>query len=108
MTEAWFSPEAARSLAFLALLAVVAGLEPIARRGRGRIIVTGVYAACIVLGVGLMLAGGVALLAGQPAYVWRPLAFAGFMVALPLTFGFREMTHIYRDAEVRKTVAADL
>ena len=108
MTEAWFSPEAARSLAFLALLAVVAGLEPIARRGRGRIIVTGVYAACIVLGVGLMVAGGVAILAGQPAYVWRPLAFAGFMVTLPLTFGFRELKRIYREVELRRTVASDL
>jgi hypothetical protein len=61
MTEAWFSPEAARSLAFLALLAVVAGFEPLARRGRGRIVVTGVYGSCIVLGVVLMVAGGVAV-----------------------------------------------
>jgi hypothetical protein len=45
---------------------------------------------------------------GQPAYVWRPLAFAGFMVTLPLTFGFREMQRVYREAELRKTVASDL
>ena len=108
MTEAWFSPEAARSLAFLSLLAVLAGLEPIARRGHARMLVTGIYGASIALGVGLMVAAGAAVLNGQPAYVWRPLALSGFLVTAPLTFGFREMQRIYREAELRKTVASDL
>jgi hypothetical protein len=108
MTEAWFSPEAARSLAFLSLFAVLAALDPLARRGRARILVTGLYGASIAVGAALMIAGIIAALTGQPAHVWRPLAFAGFVVTLPLTFGFREMQRIYREAELRRTVASDL
>ena len=108
MTDAWFAPEAARSLAFLSLLAVAAVLEPVARQGRARAIVLTIYGACVALGVAFFAAGGVAVLAGQPAYVSRPLLLVGFVVTIPFIGGFIEMQKEYREAELRKTVASDL
>ena len=66
MTEAWFSADAARSFAFFSLLAVVAVLEPVARKGRAKFAVTSIYGACIALGVAFVAAALIALLAGQP------------------------------------------
>lgn len=108
MTEAWFSSDTAPYLAFFSLLATAAALEPLAKQGRARALVLGIFGACTALGIALIVAGGVATLVNQPRYVWGPLAFAGFTVSLPFAFGFKEMQRVYREAELRKTVAADL
>ena len=108
MTEAWFSAQTAPYLAFFSLLATAAALEPLAKQGRGRVLVLGIFGACAAVGIALMVAGGVATLVDQPRYVWAPLAFAGFTVTVPFAFGFRDMQRVYREAELRKTVAADL
>ena len=108
MTEAWFSPDIARSFAFLSLLAITAAFEPIARQGRARTIVSAIFGACIALGVLLLAAAAVALLAGQPGYVLRSLTLAGVVVTIPFVAAFIEMQRIYREAELRKTVASDL
>lgn len=108
MTEAWFPPEVARFFALFSLLAVAAAFEPLAKQGRGRTLVLGIFGACVALGVAFFAAGGVALLAGQPSYVSRPLLLVGFVVTIPFLAGFVEMQKAYRAAEWRKTVAADL
>ena len=108
MTEAWFSQEAARSLAFLSLLACAAAFEPLAKQGRARALVLTIFGACIALGAACFAAGGVAVLAGQPSYVSRPLLLVGFAVTIPFIAGFIEMQKVYREAELRKTVASDL
>ena len=108
MTDAWFSPEASRSLAFLSLLAIAAAFEPLAKQGRGRAIVMAIFGACIALGVALLAVAGLAVIAGQPAHVIRSLMLSGVVVTIPFAAGFREMQRVYREAEVRKTVAADL
>ena len=108
MTEAWFSAEAAPYLAFFSLLATAAALEPLAKQGRARALVLGIFGACTALGIALIIAAGVATLVNQPRYVWAPLAFVGVIVTLPFAFGFKEMQRVYSEAELRKTVAADL
>ena len=108
MSEAWFSAEVAPYLAFFSLLASAAALEPLAKQGRARALVLGIYGACTALGVALILAAGVATLVNQPRYVWVPLAFVGAVVTLPFVLGFKEMQRVYREAELRKTIASDL
>lgn len=108
MTGAWFSSETAPYLAFFSLLATAAALEPLAKQGRARALVLGIYGACTALGIALIIAAGVAILVNQPRFVWVPLAFVGVVVTLPFVFGFKEMQRVYREAELRKTVASDL
>ena len=108
MTDAWFTPEASRSLAFLSLLAIAAALRPLAEQGRGRPIVMAIFGGGFMLGVGLLAAAGVAVLAGQPAHVIRSLVLSGVVVTIPFAAACMEMQRIYREAELRKTVAADL
>jgi hypothetical protein len=108
MTEAWFSPDVARSFAFLSLLALTAAFEPLARQGRGRAIVMAVFGGCTVLGAGFLAASGLAVLAGQPSYVFRSLLLAGVVVTIPFVAAYMEMQKVYREAELRKTVASDL
>lgn len=108
MTDAWFSPEASRVFAFLSLLAVMAAFEPLAKQGRGRAIVMAIFGGCIALGAVLLAAAALAAMAGQPAHVIRALVLSGMVVTIPFIAGFKEMQRAYREAEVRKTVAADL
>ncbi|HJU41205.1 MAG TPA: hypothetical protein VJ691_00265 [Vicinamibacterales bacterium] len=108
MSEAWFSPEVARSFAFLSLLAVTAVLEPVAQQGRFRAMVLAVFGACVVLGAAFFAAGGLALLADQPSYVSRSLLLVGFVVTIPFVGAFVSIQKIYREAELRRTVASDL
>jgi predicted tellurium resistance membrane protein TerC len=108
MTEGWFSPDVARSFAFLSLLSIAAAFEPLAKQGRGRAIVTAIFGACVALGVLFLVAATVATWTGQPSYVLRSLWLAGIVVTIPFVAAFKEMQRIYREAEVRKTVAADL
>jgi hypothetical protein len=108
MTEAWFSPDVARSFAFLSLLATTAALEPLAQRGRGRAMVMAILGGCIVLGAAFFAAGSLAWLAGQPLHVFRSLLLVGFVVTIPFVGAFVSMQKIYREAELRKTVASDL
>lgn len=108
MTEAWFSPDVARSFAFLSLLAITAVLEPVAQQGRFRAAVMAVFGGCVVLGAAFLAAGGLALLAGQPAYVFRSLLLVGFVITIPFVGALVSIQKIYREAELRKTVASDL
>ena len=108
MTEPWFSPDVARSFAFLSLLAVTAALEPLAKQGRLRAIVLSVFGTCTLLGAAFFAAGILAWLADQPAYVSRSLLLVGFTVTIPFVGAFIATQKIYRDAELRRTVASDL
>jgi hypothetical protein len=58
--------------------------------------------------VALLAAAALAAVVGQPPHVLRPLLIGGFVVTFPFAAAFREMQRIYRDAELRKTVASDL
>lgn len=108
MTEAWFSPEVARSFAFMSLLAVTAALEPLAQQGRFRALVTAVFGTGTLLGAAFFAAGVLGWLGGQPAYVFRSLLLVGFVVTIPFVGAFVQIEKIYREAELRKTVASDL
>lgn len=108
MNEAWFSPEVARSFAFFSLLAITAGLKSVAEQGRFRAIVTAVFGSCTALGAAFLAAGGSAVLAGEPSYVVRSLLLVGGVVTIPFVGALVSMQKIYREAELRKTVASDL
>ena len=108
MTEAWFSPDVARSFAFLSLLAVAAVLEPVAQQGRFRALVLAVFGTGTALGAAFFAAGVLAWLSGQPRYVLGSLLLVGFVVTIPFVGAFLQIQKIYREAELRKTVASDL
>ena len=108
MTEAWFAAGEGRWIAGLALLAVLAVLEPVAQQGKHRRLVLGAFAACAVLGLALLAASIVGAMTGQPAYVVRPLGAAGFAVGVSFTGTFFAMRRVYAEAELRRTIATDL
>ena len=108
MTEAWFSPETSRYFAFLSLLALCAIFDEVARRGRLRHLVLGVWN--VVIGISVVIAGSgaVAFLTGQPAYVVRTLVMSGMFVGATFALTRVLVVQTYREAELRKTIANDI
>jgi hypothetical protein len=104
MTEHWFS-EVPAGLAFLALLAILAWP---ASEGRFKKAMVTIWIAAITI-AGLLFAGaGVALAVQQPSYVVRSLALLGLVFGFSFGASFPALLHAYREAELRKTIAADL
>ena len=104
MTEAWFS-EVPRGLAFLSLLSLLA--VP-ASQGKFKTAMMTIWIAAIAV-AGLLLAGAaVALIVQQPPYVVRSLALLGLVFGFAFGASFPSLIHGYREAELRKTIAADL
>jgi ABC-type dipeptide/oligopeptide/nickel transport system permease component len=62
----------------------------------------------IALGVALVAAGSVAALTNQPLHVSRTLVLSGLIVALVFAITRRGLLRGYQEAELRRTVAADL
>jgi hypothetical protein len=92
----------------LALLTVVVALEPMAKQGRNRALVLGVFAGCIAIGAAFLAASAIGATSGQPAYVVRPLFAGGLAVTAAFAGALFQMRRMYAEAELRKTVASDL
>ena len=108
MTDAWFSPETARLFSYLSLLSLFSLFAIPARRGLFHGTALLVWYSAIAIGVALIGLGAVAALANQPIHVSRALLLSGFIVALVFAATRRGLLRGYQDAELRRTVAADL
>ena len=108
MTDAWFSPEIARFFSYLSLLSLCSLFAIPASKGRLRGLAVGVWTAVIVLAALLLGAGAVAASTGQPPHVTRALLLSGLVVGITFVITRRALIRGYEEAEVRRTVAADL
>lgn len=108
MTDAWFSPETARLFSYLSLLSLCALFAIPAGKGRLRALAMGVWNAVMGLAVLLLALGGLALAGGQPAHVGRSMLLSGLVVGVVFASTRRSLTRGYDEAELRRTVAADL
>ena len=104
MSDAWFS-EFPRWLAMLSLLALLA--IP-AEQGRFRSAITAIWTAAILVAGVLLAAAGVALFVNQPPHVVRSLTVVGVVLGAAFGGSLPALRRAYRDAELRKTIAADL
>jgi hypothetical protein len=108
MTDAWFSPEAARFFSFLSLLSLCSLFAVPAKKGQLRGFALGVWNAVIAGAVLLLGASAVAASTGQPVYVTRALLLSGFVLGVTFVITRRALIRGYDEAAVRRTVAADL
>ena len=80
----------------------------LAPRGKGKILVLALHFGAMLLCAGLLLAGIVARVSGQPYGIWYGLGFPG-LLGLVI---FGSLTPVivirYRQAELRKSLAKDL
>ena len=108
MTDAWFSPEAARLFSFLSLLSLCSLFAIPARRGRLRGVAVIVWNSVMAVSIVLLAGGGVAVATGQPPHVSRALLLSGVVVGFVFALTRRALLRGYHEAELRRTVAADL
>ena len=108
MTEAWFSPESARLFSYLSLLSLCSVFAVPAKRGQLRCLAMSVWNAVMGLGWRLLAAGAFAAADGQPAHVPRTLLLSGCVVEFLVVVLRRDVARAYDEAELRRTVAADL
>lgn len=112
MTPMWWSPQDAALVGAIggSLIGVLGGLVGVllgvfARHGKFKVLNVGMLAAGLGLGVLLLAAAVVALVARQPYHVWYPLVLGGLVLTivggtlLPLSLW------IYRMAEHRRMEA---
>src|SRR5262249_34168178 len=111
MNDPWFDP----SYAWLpgTLLGCVGGLVGglagvLAPRGRAKALVLGSFWALFVTSAVLLVAGVIALRAGQPYAVWYGLGLAGLIGVLVLGYNGPQIPRAYRQAEERRMQAQDL
>jgi len=88
------------------VLGSVAGI--CAPKGIGKIWVLGLFVAMILAGLGLLLAGVVALFSGQPYGVWYGLLLPGVTGVLIFGSLLPVVWMRYREAELRKMNAENL
>jgi MFS family permease len=111
MIEPWFS----NTYSFIpgvavgmmgAVIGVLTGV--LAPRGKYLQLLFTLYLLAIVASLVMLIAGAVALAAGQPYGVWYGLGLAGLIgvIVFGLTFGVARRR--YQDSELRKMRAADL
>jgi hypothetical protein len=108
MIEPWFSEDVASRFAFLGLLSLFALVEIPAQRGRYRQFVMAAWNAVLVFSAILLIAAVVGWSLGQPRYVVLSMGFSGVLVG-SIFLALRKVVVVaYREAELRKTIAADL
>jgi len=112
MTEPWFDPNA---FAWIpgTLLGVAGGLEGalvgmFAPRGKLKKLVMGVHFAILGVCAVLLAVGVVALATGQPYGVWYGLGFPGLLGLVIIGSLTPLVRKRYAEAELRKSMAADL
>lgn len=108
MTDAWFSPGTAVLFSYLSLLSLLSLFAIPARKGRLRGLASAVWNTVIGFSVLLLALGALATAAGQPAYVGKSLLMSGLVVGAVFAGTRRALTRSYSEAELRRTVAADL
>ena len=108
MTDAWFSPETAKAFSYLSLLSLCSLFAIPGSKGRLRGLALGVWTAVIVFAALLLGAGAVAVSAGQPTHVTRALLLSGVVLGVTFVITRWALIRGYEEAEVRRTVAADL
>ena len=108
MTDAWFSPHTAGYFSFLSFLAFCALFGNAARRGRLRGLAMAVWNGMIACSALMLAAGALAIAIDQPPHVSRTLLLAGFVTGAVFLFTRRGLLRCYTEAELRRTVAADL
>ena len=105
MNDPWFGSDIPRWLAFLSLLSL---LSIPAAQGRWKTGITLVWVA-ILASAGLLLAGAAAAaVVGQPEHVVRTLTILGLLFGTTFGATLPVIRRSYHEAELRKTVAADL
>ncbi len=112
MIEPWFNPNLYAWIPGT-LLGVVGGTlgavgGMLAPRGKAQHLVLGLYVAVIVACAGLLTAGLVALISGQPYGVWYGLGFPGLLGVIIMGALFPVVQQRYREAETRRLAARDL
>jgi len=95
------------------VLGVVAGITgglagALAPRGKARALVTGLFVALIGISAGLLLAGLVALLQGQPYGVWYGFGLPGVIGLVVLGINFPVIRKVYANAELRRLESRDV
>ena len=105
MTDAWFGPDVPTSLAFLALLSLLA--IP-ASQGRFRSLLTTVWIGAMACAAVLLAAAAAAYLLEQPSHVFKTLLIFGAVFAVSFGSTFPSLRRGYQEAELRKMTAADM
>jgi hypothetical protein len=104
----WFGPEAAPWFSWLSLMSLVAITSVWIEKGQRKKLVTAIYALSTAVGGLLLVAGLVATIVEQPAYVSRPLLMSGFVVTAVFAATWPVVLGSYRKAEQRKILARDM
>jgi hypothetical protein len=108
MIEPWFAQETSRWFAFLSMLSLLAVLSQYAEQGRHRVAVMRVWASTIAFGGLILVVAALGFLSGQPWYVVKTLGLSGLLVAGMFAATLNVVRRAYDQAEVRRTIAADL
>ena len=108
MTDAWFSSATAELFSFLSLLSLCSLFAVPAQKGRLRGLASAVWNTVMGFSVLLLALAGLATVVGQPAHVGRALLLTGLVVGAVFAGTRRALTRGYSEAELRRTVAADL
>ena len=114
--EPWFDQQTSGLIGALLGAGIGAGFGGIggamagvlAPRGRAKPLVYGVFLSGVVIGILLAGTGLVALLLGQPRYVWYALGFPGFLVAVVMGSLFPMVRARYAQADQRRLDAESL
>ncbi|MGA2656028.1 MAG: hypothetical protein ABSH34_00775 [Verrucomicrobiota bacterium] len=111
-SNAWFNAAAYAWIPGTAL-GLLGGLDGslvgiLAPRGRGRALVLALHFGTMLLCAGLLLAGIVAKVKGQPYGIWYGLGFPGLLGLIIFGSLTPLILRRYREAELRKSLAKDL
>jgi hypothetical protein len=104
MSDAWFS-EVPRWLALLSLLSILAIFV---EQGRFKTVITAIWIVAMVTAGALLAAASIAVAVNQPPHVIRALTVLGVVFFVAFGGSFPALRRGYREAELRKTIAADL
>jgi multidrug transporter EmrE-like cation transporter len=111
MSTPWFEPNLYAWIPGT-LLGVAGGLwgslsGMLVPRGKGRLLIVGGAAVFLVLSLGLLVAGIVALSKGQPYGIWYGLGFPGLLGTVLFAIFLPMSRTLYVQAEQRKIQARD-
>ena len=104
MTTPWFS-EIPAALALFPLLAI---LVLVGEQRRFTKALSAMWICAMAVSALLLSAMAVAVSVGQPMYLVRSLALLAVAVGFPFGVTFPALRRADRDAELRKTIAADI